>query len=56
MTNVRLIIEEYGLGDKSHDSHLYLYGDRNISHADNKAILMCTINYVKSTHRFSNQL
>ena len=54
MASVRSILENYGLGDKSHDSHLYLYGDRYISHADSKTILMCTIKYVKDTKRFSN--
>ena len=39
MASVGSILENYGLGDKSHDPHLYLYGDRYISHADNKTIL-----------------
>ena len=56
MANVRLILEKYGLGDKTHDSHLYLYGDSYINHVDNKSILLCTINYIKSTKRFSNHL
>ena len=56
MANVRLITEKYALGVKSHDLHFYLYGDRNISYADNKTILMCTIKYIKETKRFSNQL
>ena len=56
MANVRLILEKYGLGDKTHDLHLYLYGDSYINHVDNKSILLCTINYIKSTKRFSNHL
>lgn len=37
----------------ANELNLYLYGLPTISPADNKSILMATINFIKSTNRFS---
>ena len=51
---VVVILQKYNLNDLGNQSHLYLYGHRSITLADNKTILLSTIKYIKDTKRFTS--
>ena len=51
-TDVIKILQKYNLHHLQNQSHLYLYGNRNINFADNRIILLSTIKYTKESKRF----
>ena len=51
-TDVMKILQKYNLNHLQNQSHLYLYGHRNINFADNRIILLSTIKYIKESKRF----
>ena len=53
LTSVIEILQKYNLNLLGNQSDLYLYGYRTINFADNRQILLSTINYIKETRRFS---
>ena len=54
MANVHEILQRNNLIDLKNQPYLYLYGNRNINSADNKQILLSTVEYIKITRRFSS--
>ena len=48
------ILHKYNLYNLGNQAQLYLYGQSNISDADNRNIILATIRYIKETRRFSN--
>ena len=52
VTRVTEILQKYNLVNLANDSKLYLYGQRNIDFADNKIILLSTINFIKEARWF----
>ena len=53
IASVIVISQKYNLEHLINDSNLYLYGHQIIVFADNKQILLSTINFIKKTERFS---
>ena len=53
IASVTAIVQKYNLEILINQSHLYLYGHRIIVFADNKQIILSTINFIKETRRFS---
>ena len=53
IASVSAIVQKYNLEILINQSHLYLYGHRIIVFADNKQIILSTINFIKETRRFS---
>ena len=53
IASVTAILQKYNLETLVNQSHLYLYGHRIIVLADNKQIILSTINFMKETRRFS---
>ena len=53
IASVNAIVQKYNLEILINESHLYLYGHRSLVFADNKQILLSTINFIKETRRFS---
>ena len=51
-TSVIGILYKYNINHLGNLVHIYLYGHGSISHADNKAILLSTIKFIKDTKRF----
>ena len=47
------ILSHKNLNHLSNSEHLYLYGDQLLSFAENKSIILATIEYIKSTNRFT---
>ena len=47
---------KYGLTRLGNQSHLYLYDHRTINFADNRKLLLSTIEYIKESRRFSTQV
>ncbi len=47
------ILANRNLNHLSNSEHLYLYGDQLLSFAENKNIILATIEYIKSTNRFT---
>ena len=56
IASVTAIVQKYNLEILINQSHLYLYGHRIIVFADNKQIILSTINFIKETRRFSTTL
>ena len=52
VTRVTDILQKYNLVNLANDCKLYLYGQRTIDFADNRIILLSTINFIKETWRF----
>ena len=53
MASVMRILQKYYLNNLVNDQFLYLYGFRTISFADNRQIILSTIEFIKGTKRFS---
>ena len=53
MASVIRILQRYNLDNLVNQLHLYIYGHRTIDFADNRQILLSTIEFIKSTRRFS---
>ena len=53
IASVTAIVQKYNLEILINQSHLYLYGHKLIVFADNKQIILSTINFIKETQRFS---
>ena len=53
IASVTAILQRYNLETLANQSHLYLYGHRAIVFADNRQIILSTINYIKETQRFT---
>ena len=53
IASVTAIVQQYNLEILINQSHLYLYGHRIIVFANNKQIILSTINFIKETRRFS---
>ena len=53
IVSVTAIVQKYNLEILINRSHLYLYGHKLIVFADNKQIILSTINLIKETRRFS---
>jgi len=51
--SVIMILLRYNLNNLGNQERLYLYGHHSINDADNKAILLATIKFIKETNRFS---
>ena len=47
------ILRKYNLNHLGNQTHVYLYGHENVNLADNRAILLSTITFIKETRRFS---
>ena len=54
MSSVIDILQKFNLNHLQNQSHLFLYGHRNINFADNRNILLSTIKFIKDTRRFSS--
>ena len=54
--NVIAILQKYNLTHLGNKSHLYLYGQHAINFANNRKILLSTIEYIKKTRRCLTQL
>ena len=52
VTRVTAILQQNNLVNLANDCKLYLYGHRTIDFADNKNILLSTINFINETQRF----
>ena len=50
--NVIAILQKYNLTRLGNKSHLYLYGHHAINFADNRKMLLSTIEYIRKTRRF----
>ena len=53
VTRVTAILQKYNLEDLANQCKLYLYGERNIELADNRIIILSTMNFIKETQRFT---
>ena len=53
VTRVTAILQKYNLDDLANQCKLYLYGERNIELADNRIIILSTMNFIKETQRFT---
>jgi len=53
VTRVTEILLKYNLETLANQSKLYLYGEKSIDLADNKIIILSTINFIKETKRFT---
>ena len=51
--SVIVILLRHNLNNLGNQEHLYLYGHHSLNDADNKAILLATIKYIKDTNRFT---
>ena len=51
-THVIKILQNYNLNHLQNQSHLYLYGQRNINFADNRIFFLATIKFIKESKRF----
>jgi len=54
VTRVREILQQYSLENLVNQYKIYLYGERSIDFADNKIIILSTIDFIKGTQRFSS--
>ena len=53
VTRVTVILQKYNLENLANQYKLYLYGEKSIDFADNKIIILSTIDFIKNTQRFS---
>ena len=53
VTRVTEILQQYSLENLVNQYKIYLYGERSIAFADNKIIILSTINFIKETKRFA---
>ena len=51
-SSVIQILQKYNMNHLGNQSNLYLYGHQSINFADNRKILLSTINYIKETQCF----
>ena len=51
ITRVTAILQKYNLENLANQFKLYLYGEKSIGLADNKIIILSTINFIKETKR-----
>ena len=52
VSKVSVILKKYNLENLANQVKLYLYGERSIDFADNKTIILSTINFIKESQRF----
>ena len=53
VTSVNEILQKNNLNHLRNQSQLYLYGHDSINYAENRKILISTLNYIKETRRFT---